>query len=221
MSSIEEEQGKLYIKRKKSVPLQIDDDEKIENFYIKKQSTPMKVEEDEERLLQDPTVIQWLRGDLSFLSSQTQAAENEWGRKIMRRIRPDLVNHSHWTSKFGEYIAQELYEDLGYSIKPAKKIENHLPDLDAGDFIIEVKTSTYLTHGTANEKILGCPLKYKEVPTLYGKPLVILCLGGAERDCRTKYKNLGKPITVADKIIFNCLQSLKVEFKGASELLQR
>ena len=58
---------------------------------------------------------------------------------------------------------------------------NFLPDFESDKFIIEVKTQTYFTSGTASEKIIGCPFKYADVPLLYNKPLKIICIGGAEK----------------------------------------
>ena len=53
--------------------------------------------------------------------------------------------------------------------KPVKK-ENKQPDWEIDDSILEVKTQTFFTSGTAGDKILGCPFKYANIPELYGKP---------------------------------------------------
>lgn len=57
-------------------------------------------------------------------------------------------------------------------------------DLETKNYMVEVKTGTYLTGGTAHEKILGTPLKYANVPTLTNKRLYILCIAGAEHYMR-------------------------------------
>jgi hypothetical protein len=144
-------------------------------------------------LLRQKEVVQWLYGDLSFLPSDTNETkkflEDRWGQETMKVRRPDLKMDKQWTGLFGEYICEELYTLLGKAVtKPVKK-EGYQPDLETEDYIIEVKTGTYNTSGTAGEKILGCPFKYCDIPRLYGKNLKIVCIGGAEQACK-KYGNL-------------------------------
>jgi len=137
-------------------------------------------------MLKNPTVIQWLHGDLSFLPTQTKEAEDAWGRAVLKERRPDLKLDKQWTNRFGEHLCEELFPGV---TKPVKK--NHFqPDLETPGYIIEVKTQTFFTSGTAGEKILGTPFKYADVPALYGKPLKIVCVGGAEKVCRESYGNL-------------------------------
>ena len=54
--------------------------------------------------------------------------------------------------------------------KPTKK-NHYQPDLETE--ILEVKSQSFYTSGTAGEKILGCHFKYCEIPELYGKNLFI------------------------------------------------
>ena len=74
-----------------------------------------------------------------------------------------------------------------YSNKKPKRFEHFEPDLDCDQLIVEVKTQTYFTTGTAGEKILGVPYKYSSVPRIFGKELIILCIGNAEKLSREKY----------------------------------
>ena len=150
------------------------------------------------KMLANPTVIQWLHGDLSFLPEQTKEAEDTWGRAVLKARRPDLKLDKQWTNRFGEYLCEELFQG---ATKPVKK--NHFqPDLETPEFIIEVKTQTFFTNGTAGEKILGTPFKYADVPELYGKPLKIVCLGGAEKVCRQSYGNLPGPACTPGRAAF-------------------
>jgi hypothetical protein len=84
---------------------------------------------------------------------------------------------------------------------------------------VEVKTETYYTTGTAGEKILGCPFKYAEVPIWYGKPLRILCLGGAEKACREEYGNLGDKGSPQKKKFLEFFKENQIEYVGATDLL--
>jgi hypothetical protein len=142
------------------------------------------------------------------------------GTRYPETTAPDLKLEKQWTGPFGQHVCEEIYILLGKKCtKPLKK-EGHEPDHEVDEAIVEVKTQTYYTTGTAGEKILGVPLKYAEVPVLYEKPLFIVCLGGAEKVCREKYLILGPKTTPKRK---ECLEfyktNLQVEFIGATDLL--
>ena len=183
-------------------------------------------------LLRQKEVIQWLFGDLSFLPVTTKKSkkaintelkvfEDKWGKEMLKLRRPDLKLDKQWTNKFGEHICEEIYTLLGKVVsKPANK-EHHQPDSEVDDAIIEAKTQTYYTDGTAGEKILGCPFKYAEIPDLYGKPLKILCMGGAEKVCRESYGNLpGEKCTIQKKKFLDFFRENKIEYIGASDMLK-
>ena len=153
------------------------------------------------QLLREKEVLQWLIGDLSFLppiekknkttdEGKLKVLEDLWGQDMLRSRRPDLKLDKQWTNKFGEHICEELYMLQGKVVsKPVKK-QHFQPDSEVDDSILEAKAGTFFTSGTAGEKILGCPFKYAEIPDLYGKPLKIICMGGAEKICRENYGNL-------------------------------
>jgi hypothetical protein len=168
----------------------------------------------------------WLYEDLSFLSpiekknkKEYKRLEDEWGRKTFKRIRPDLELGGQWTNLFGEYICAEIYYLLGKTFSKPLVINSFKPDGETDDEIIEAKTQTYHTCGTAGEKILGTPFKYADVPTLYKKKLVIICIGGAEKICREKYGNLGKEQSQAKKRFLDFFKNAQIEYIGATEML--
>ena len=178
-------------------------------------------------LLAQESVVRWLLGDLSFLPKARTALElkeleDEWGRGVMRHRRPDLKLEKQWTNKFGEHICEELYTLMGKTVtKPARKC-NYQPDTETNDAIVEVKTQTYYTSGTAGEKILGSPFKYAEIPELYEKPLLILCVGGAERMCRDSYGNLPGSKCTSEKMRFlDFFRKNRIEFVGASDVMSK
>lgn len=193
-------------------------------------------------LLRQKEVVQWLLCDLSFLQEldnnrQAEEAkikgrtkkqetdslkilEDQWGQEMVRLRRPDLKLDKQWTNKFGEHIAEEIYWLLGKNVTKPKKKENYQPDTEIDDAIIEAKTQTYYTTGTAGEKIIGCPFKYAEIPTLYSKPLKILCMGGAERICREQYGNLpGQKCSPQKQRFLDFFRENQIEYVAASELL--
>ena len=189
------------------------------------------VENDRVHLLRQKEVVQWLHGDLSFLppiekknktadDAKYKALEDSWGQAMLRTRRPDLRLDKQWTNKFGEHICEELFILRGKTVtKPAAK--NHFqPDGEVDDAILEAKAQTFFTGGTAGEKILGCPFKYAEIPELYGKPLKIICMGGAEKVCRESYGNLSGPRCSPQKKKFlDFFRENKIEYIAASELL--
>jgi len=103
--------------------------------------------------------------------------------------------------------------------KPINK-HHYQPDTEVDDAIWEAKANTFFTEGTAGEKILGCPFKYAEIPDLYGKPLKILCMGGAERLCREKYGNLpGHKCSKQKQKFIDFFRENNIEFIGATDIL--
>ncbi len=191
-----------------------------------------KVENPKIVLLREPTIVKWLFGDLSFLpaiekknktkdDAKYKLLEDKWGQEILKLRRPDLTLDKQWTNKFGEHILEELYMLQGKTVtKPVKK-NHYCPDSEVDDTILEAKAGTYFTSGTAGEKILGCPFKYAEIPDLYGKPLKILCMGGAEKICRESYGNLpGVKCSPQKKKFLDFFRENKIEYVGASDILR-
>ena len=172
-------------------------------------------------LLRVPEVIMWIYGDTTFLHEKTSEAENRWGRAVLKIRRPDLTLDKQWTNKFGEHICEEVQILKGSTFSKPDKKEHMCPDLETPDSIIEVKTCTYFTTGTANEKILGTPFKYANVPVLYGKPLQIVCIGGAEKQCIESYGNLeGSDKCTGNKILLlEFFKSIKIEYIGLTTVL--
>jgi len=146
--------------------------------------------------------------------------EDKWGQEMLRLRRPDLKLDKQWTNKFGEHIAEEIFWLHGKTVQKPKKKQNYQPDTEIDDAIIEAKTQTYFTTGTAGEKIIGCPFKYAEIPSLYSKPLKILCMGGAERICREQYGNLpGEKCTQQKQRFLQFFRDNQIEYVAASDLL--
>ena len=183
-------------------------------------------------LLRRREVVQWLFGDLSFLPEiekknktsdeiKYKILEDAWGQDTLRTRRPDLKLDKQWTNKFGEHICEEIFTLLGKTVtKPVKK-DNYQPDSEIEDAILEAKAGTFHTGGTAGEKILGCPFKYAEVPDLYGKPLKIVCMGGAEKVCRELYGNLpGIKCSPQKQKFLDFFRENRIEFVGASDILR-
>ena len=196
-----------------------------------------KVEDERIILLRSREVIMWLFGDLSFLTpiekvnktkdtEKYKILEDKWGQTTLKVRRPDLKLDKQWTTKFGEHICEEICILMS---KPFKRpitmnhpitMNRYSPDIETEDTMFEVKTQTFHTTGTAGEKILGSPFKYAEVPELYGKKLIILCMGGAEQICREQYGNLlGNKCSPQKQVLLDAFKSLQIEYVGATDLL--
>lgn len=148
----------------------------------------------EQTIINRLDVRMWCRGDLSFLydtndrTIRTQIKkdlEDEWGRNILRIYRPDLILNGQWTACFGELIVKQLLgarsaQAIEYVNTRTSGVRHHKLDLETDDYMIEVKTQTYNTSGTAHEKIYGVPWKYATIPRKTGKQLLIVCVGCAE-----------------------------------------
>jgi len=126
----------------------------------------------------------WLRNKREILDQRCDA-EAKWQMEKLKGKRPDLFDRPGHKQKslfgvFGEEIVKEYFilTDKLENDKPVK-LNGHQLDLETNDSMIEVKTGSYCTTGTANEKIYGVPFKYADVPRLYNKPLQIICLGAA------------------------------------------
>ena len=217
---------RLWDKKMSSPPPQEESDAtKFINFVSKIDNTKIV-------LLRQKEVVQWLFGDLSFLppiekknktsdEPKYKVLEDKWGQEVLKIRRPDLKLDKQWTNKFGEHLAEEIYTLLGKTVsKPVKK-EHYQPDSEVDDAILEAKAGTFHTSGTAGEKILGCPFKYAEIPDLYGKPLKILCMGGAEKVCRESYGNLpGAKCSTQKKKFLEFFRENRIEYIGASDVLR-
>jgi len=169
-------------------------------------------------LLDNPDVIKWIKGETNFLLKKE--AEDIWGRSVLKRKRPDLKLDKQWTNKFGEHLCEEVFQRMGKTVKSAA-IKNGLhPDFETDDYIVEVKTGTYFTSGTAHEKIPGVPFKYGDVPELYQKPLKILCIGGAEKWAREHGLLPGSDATRFQIKMLNIWKEEQIEYMAFTDLLQ-
>lgn len=109
---------------------------------------------------------------------------------------------------------QTNFGGKGGEVRKPEQKGGFIPDFETDDAIWEVKTQTYLTTGTAGEKILGVPFKYCEVPALYSKPLFIVCRGGRTLGARQVQGVVGRK-----KKFREFYEQNGIRFVGVSELL--
>ena len=150
------------------------------------------------KLLREKTVVQWLCQDTSFLLTtknkvkELEAREQEWGINILQKHYPKTKERKQWSGFLGECIVKEILRIMGKHVFKAKQIGNIRPDLETNDKIIEVKTQTYYTSGTAGEKVYGTPWKYLDIVKKTSKPVEIVMCGGLEKKIRPNLENVSE-----------------------------
>lgn len=110
------------------------------------------------------------------ITNEDKKYERDWGNAQIN----STGDNGNWTTKLGEGLVKKLFELAGTKIWKPERKNGIEPDWETDDYIIEVKTRNWTTTGTAGEKVLGVPYKYSDVPELYGKPLLIICVAYQE-----------------------------------------
>lgn len=151
------------------------------------------------KYINNPNFIKWCNWPITKLSildkiNKTNKEEFEICKKEERLFWNSLIweeNNWQWTTKLCEWAVKELLQELWYkNVKKARTIKSttlnksYNPDFESDDYVWEVKWSNWTISWTAWEKILGTPLKYSEIPQLYWKPLLIVCLWYQEYEAR-------------------------------------
>lgn len=143
--------------------------------------------------------------------------EDKWNMELMKEIRPDLFTKEHSQSSlfgpFGEKLVKEYCILTGeFTTDKPEKLGGHDLDLETVKEMIEVKTGSYFTSGTAGEKIYGVPWKYADVPRLHKKPLLIILIGkygsGLVYESNIPEQEDMKKYWKSINITFTCFQKL-------------
>lgn len=143
--------------------------------------------------LADLAVCRWVCGDVSWLASKED--EDAWGRAALKTYTgKDL---KCWSGALGEHVVPVLLRAAGYEVVPRRRFGAIKPDVVTPSFVVEIKTQTYHTTGTAGEKIMGVPYKYCDFKARYGLDVVVVCLARADALARA-YGVLG-PATAAQR----------------------
>jgi len=153
-------------------------------------------------------------------NKQMNINEKKWGNQIIGR-GPE--NHtSQWTTILGESIVAEVLSSQGHTVYRPKNMNGYKPDWEIENAIIEVKTRSWTTSGTAGEKVFGVPYKYAEIPKLYGKPLKIVCV--AYQECELmhgKTRVFGDDISTEKKEMLTFWKERGIEFVKFSDIINK
>lgn len=177
-------------------------------------------------LLRKPNVVPWLYNKLDFLFPEGMTRvkrkerferESRWGRELVGR---GVSERSHWTGPFGESVGYDLITHWHGSAWKPRTVDRWKLDWETDHVLLEIKTGSYFVKGSIDDKVLGIPFKYLDVPQLYGKPLWILCVGRTEHASRNLYGNLQGPRqTEAHRELLMFWEERGIRFVGATELI--
>lgn len=157
------------------------------------------------------SVIQGVRG------KDKHEAECKWGMEIF----PTKM----WSGILGEHVVNDLLKALGHTVLPKKKYtwdgKTCETDGEIENFIVEVKTETYHTPGTAGEKILGTDRKYAGLPPVAHKGVVIICVAYAERFAKDNWLVYSPtmPPHHLERYNLNCRH--QIYYYGATDLIRQ
>ena len=143
-------------------------------------------------LLKQPLIRDWilcnkdflLRDEDAFFKNKTaktavmKPRENNWAWKLFNEAVTwtKAYRKGMWSGELAERVFREI---IPHGWVP-QKVDGHQLDWEDDGSLYEVKTQFLWGGGTAQDKILGTPVKYSQIPKLTGKPLKIVCFGAAE-----------------------------------------
>ena len=110
-------------------------------------------------------------------------------KKFLQTLDPrgPCEGRKQFTGKLGEHLFLDTLQKHyppGHIYKPPPGRGRLVPDFVTPDAIYEVKFQMYKSTGTAQEKIMAVPFKYASLPRIYGRPLIVVCMAGAEKWAR-------------------------------------
>lgn len=183
------------------------------------------------KLLNDLDILKWIMLSEKFKQMFAQSRkkdgksvnieEKTWGFDILKRIRPDTKKTNQWTTILAEEIVKMLLTKKGLCIRRAKTKNGFRPDFECDNFIYEVKCRNYTTSGTAGEKILGCPLKYIDIPKIYKKPLKIIVVAYQELEAIDNFKLFDSDVSKEKRKILKMYKKLGIEYVKCSDLFKQ
>jgi len=170
-------------------------------------------------------IIKWTKGRQIYQVSDTlskakletinKTIEKEWGNKII-----GSENNGNWTTKLGEGIVRDIFKIKGLNPRRPLTKNGYNPDWETDDAIWEVKTRNWWTTGTAGEKVLGTMYKYSDIPTIYHKPLKIVCVAYQEYELTHGNTRIFGDVSENKKKFLELAKSMNIEYVRFSDLIQ-
>lgn len=152
---------------------------------------------------------------ISEQRKEQENAEKEWGNNMIGQ-----TNNGQWTTLLGEGLVKEILELRGENPRKPERKGGFEPDWETDEYMYEVKTSNWWVAGTAGEKVLGTWIKYQDIPSLYGKPLKIVCVANQEYELEYgKVKYFGDNVSEKTKKILELARTWEIEYMKFSDLI--
>ena len=152
---------------------------------------------------------------ISEQRKEQENAEKEWGNNMIGQS-----NNGQWTTLLGEGLVRDILELRGENPRKPERKGGFEPDWETDDYMYEVKTSNWWVAGTAGEKVLGTWIKYQDIPSLYGKPLKIVCVANQEYELEYgKVKYFGDNVSEKTKKILELARTWEIEYMKFSDLI--
>jgi len=142
--------------------------------------------------------------------------ERNWGNEMIQRQK----HTGNWTTLLGEHLVRIILETHGHRVFKPPKREHKAPDWETDDLVVEVKASNWTISGTAGEKVLGVPYKYANVPTLWNKPLVIICVAYQEWELTHGNTQIfGTGVSPEQQMFIDLWKKMNIHFIPCSKLI--
>jgi hypothetical protein len=176
-------------------------------------------------MIKDEIFAKWINSDKLFLDlmKSSRGKDNKKYNKEEHDLLEKYITNkktNQWSNNLGESIVKNILTESKFIVNKSKKKNGFLPDFETSDTIYEVKTRNYTTSGTAGEKILGCPLKYIDVPKIFNKPLKIVLVAYQEYEAVKNFKLFDKEMSSEKKEILDLYKKFNIEFVKCSDLLK-
>lgn len=152
---------------------------------------------------------------VGMLRKQAQKAEKAWGNAIINQ-----TNNGNWTTNLGENLVFEVLKLLGKNPRRPPERGGYRPDWECDDEIVEVKTRNWTTTGTAGEKVPGVIYKYSDIPDIYGKKLLVVCVAYQEYEYTHGTTKLWGNISEKKQAHLDLAKKHGIEFIKFSELIE-
>ena len=151
-------------------------------------------------------------------SEHDKKTEKDWGNEMIQKQKQKQTGN--WTTLLGERLVKITLEAHGHHVFKPPKRDNKCPDWETDDFVVEVKTSNWTISGTAGEKVLGVPYKYANVPSLWNKPLIVVCVAYQEWELTHGNTQIfGERVSPEQRMLINLWKRMNIHFIPFSKLI--
>ena len=172
-------------------------------------------------------VLNWCLNEFpNGLTKKVTKEELEKANNIEKKEMNEIISendkiNSQWTTKIGEGVVYNILKALGENPRRPESLNGYSPDWETDKYIVEVKTRNWTTPGTAGEKVFGTMYKYSDIPNLYGKPLLIICVAYQEWELTFSNNKIFGEVSETKKAFLQLAKSFNIEYMKFSDLFNK